>query len=209
MADLKVVTQGGKAAGQLALPDAVFGRDPNPALLHEVITRQLATLRQGTHATKTRADVRGGGRKPWRQKGTGRARQGSIRAPHWKGGGTVFGPHPRDHGYAMPRKKVRVALEVALSDALREEKVLCLKDLKLKTPKTKEFVKLLEGLGAQGDTLVIVDEISENVDLASRNLPMAVVIEVSDLTPYDVLAFDRLVFVRAALEQFGGISDAA
>jgi large subunit ribosomal protein L4 len=213
MADLKVVTQGGKAAGHMELPDAVFGRDPNPVLLHEVVTRQLATLRQGTHATKTRADVSGGGKKPWRQKGTGRARQGSIRAPHWKGGGTVFGPHPRDHGYAMPRKKVRVALEVALSDALREEKILCLKDLKLKTPKTKEFTKVLEGLGVRGDTpvdtLVIVDEIPDNLSLAARNVPTAAVIEVSDLTPYDVVACGRLVFVRSALERFGGTSDAA
>jgi large subunit ribosomal protein L4 len=209
MAELKVVTQGGKASGRVELPDAVFARDPNPVLLHEVMVRELACMRQGTHATKTRGLVSGGGKKPWRQKGTGRARQGSIRAPHWKGGGTVFGPQPRDHGYTMPRKKVRAALEVALSDALRAEKLTCLKELKLKAPRTKEFVKVLEGLGAEGVTLVVMDEISENVDLASRNVPGAAVMEVADLTPYDVLAADRLVFVKSALAYFGEVSDAA
>jgi len=209
MAELKVVTQGGKAAGQVELPDAVFARDSNPALLHEVMVRELACLRQGTHATKTRAFVSGGGRKPWRQKGTGRARQGSIRAPHWKGGGVVFGPHPRDHGYRMPRKKVRAALEVALSEALRAEKLVCLKEFKLKAPRTREFVKMLEGLGAEGATLVVMDEVPENVILASRNVPSAAVVQVNDLTPYDVLAADRLVFVKSALEWFGEASDAA
>jgi large subunit ribosomal protein L4 len=209
MADLKVITQGGKAAGQVSLPDAVFGRDPNPVLLHEVVTRQLASLRQGTHATKTRADVSGGGKKPWRQKGTGRARAGSIRAPHWKGGGTVFGPQSRTHAYRMPRKKVRAALEVALSDALREEKVLCVKELKLKAAKTKDFVKMLGTVGANGTTLVVMDEIPEAVGLAARNVPDAAVIELTDLTPYDVVTADRLVFVKAALERLGGTSDAA
>jgi large subunit ribosomal protein L4 len=209
MAELKVVTQGGKASGSMELPDAVFGREPNPALLHEVVVRELSCLRQGTHATKTRAFVSGGGKKPWRQKGTGRARAGSTRAPHWKGGGTVFGPQPRDHGYRMPRKKVRAALEVALSEALRDEKLLCVKDLKLKAPRTQEFVKFLKGLGAEGTTLVVMDEVSENLSLASRNLPDAAVVEVTDLTPYDVLAADRLVFVKSALERFGEAPDAA
>lgn len=209
MAELKVVTQTGRASGSVDLPDAVFAREPNPALLHEVVVREMAALRQGTHATRTRSDVRGGGRKPWRQKGTGRARQGSTRAPHWKGGGTVFGPQPRNHGYRMPRKKVRAALEVALSDALRDERIVCLKELKLKAPKTRDFVKVLQGLGAQGDTLVVMDEIPEGVSLAARNVPTAAVIELTDLTPYDVLVADRLVFVKNALERFGGPTDDA
>jgi large subunit ribosomal protein L4 len=209
MAELKMVTQAGRASGALELPDAVFARDPNPALLHEVVVRELANMRQGTHAVKGRGQVRGGGRKPWRQKGTGRSRHGSTRSPLWRGGGTVFGPQPRDHGYRMPRKKVRAALEVALSDALREERIVCLKDLKLKAPKTQEFVKLLKGVGAHGNTLVVVDEVAENLDLAARNVPTAAVIEAADLTPYDVLAADRLVFVKAALERFGGGDDVA
>jgi large subunit ribosomal protein L4 len=209
MAELKMITPTGRASGSLELPDAVFARDPNPALLHEVVVRELANMRQGTHAVKGRGQVRGGGRKPWRQKGTGRSRHGSTRSPLWRGGGIVFGPQPRDHGYRMPRKKVRAALEVALSDALREERIVCLKDLKLKTPKTRDFVKLLQGVGAEGDTLVIVDEMAENLDLAARNVPTAAVIEAADLTPYDVLAADRLVFVKAALEHFGGGDDVA
>jgi large subunit ribosomal protein L4 len=209
MPKLKVVTQGGKASGSVSLPEAVFGREPNPGLLHEVVTRQQATWRQGTHATKTRGDVRGGGRKPWKQKGTGRARHGSIRSPLWKGGGTIQGPQPRDHGWRMPRKKVQAALHVALSDALREGKITCLKDLKLKAAKTAEFVKVLKSLDATGVTLVIMDEVSEAVVLASRNVPRAAVIEASDLTPYDVLAAERLVFVRSALAHFGATGAAA
>ena len=203
MAKLKVVTQAGKASGTVNLPDAVFGREPNPVLLHEVVVRQQASWRQGTHATKTRGLVSGGGRKPWRQKGTGRARAGSIRSPLWKGGGTVHGPQPRDHGWRMPRKKVQAALHVALSDALREGKIACLKDLKLKAPKTREFAKVLEALDATGVTLVMMDEVPEAVSLASRNMPRSAVIAVTDLTPYDVVAVDRLVFVQAALSHYG------
>jgi len=203
MAKLKVVTQTGKASGTVNLPDEVFAREANPGLLHEVITRQQATWRQGTHATKTRGQVRGGGRKPWRQKGTGRARHGSTRSPLWKGGGTVHGPQPRDHGWRMPRKKVQAALHVALSDALREGKISCIKELKLKAAKTQEFTKVLEALGAQGDTLVVMAEVPEAVALASRNVATAAAIEVTDLTPYDVLAVDRIVFVQSALSHFG------
>jgi len=209
MPKLKVVTQGGKASGSVTLPEAVFGREPNPGLLHEVITRQQASWRQGTHATKTRGDVRGGGRKPWKQKGTGRARHGSIRSPLWKGGGTIQGPQPRDHGWRMPRKKVQAALCVALSDALRDEKITCVKDLKLKTAKTQEFVKFLKALHATGVTLVVMDEVPDAVLLASRNVPQAAVIEVTDLTPYDVLAAERLVFVQSALAHFGESGAAA
>jgi large subunit ribosomal protein L4 len=203
MAKLKVVTQAGKASGTVTLPDAVFGREPNPGLLHEVITRQQASWRQGTHATKTRGLVSGGGRKPWRQKGTGRARQGSIRSPLWKGGGTVHGPQSRDHGWRMPRKKVQAALHVALSDALREGKIACIKELKLKAPKTRELVAVLTALEATGVTLVVMDEVPEAVALAGRNLPAAAVIAATDLTPYDVLAADRLIFVQPALAHFG------
>jgi len=208
VAKLKVVTQGGKASGTVTLPDAVFGREPNPALLHEVVTRQQATWRQGTHATKTRGLVSGGGRKPWRQKGTGRARAGSNRSPLWRHGGTIQGPQPRDHGWKMPRKKVQAALHVALSDALREGKIACIKELKLKAPKTGEFVKFLKALDATGITLVIVDELTEALALASRNVPRAAVIEATDLTPYDVLAADRLVFVQPALAHFGETTEA-
>lgn len=203
MAQLKVLTSTGKASGTVTLPDAVFGREPNPALLHEVVVRQQASWRQGTHATKGRGQVRGGGRKPWRQKGTGRARAGSTRSPLWKGGGTVHGPQPRDHGWRMPRKKVQAALHVALSDALREGKIACLKELKLKAAKTRELAKVLQALEATGVTLVIMDEVPEAVALAGRNLPSAAVIAATDLTPYDVVAADRLIFVQPALARFG------
>ena len=203
MAQVNVINQAGKASGNVELPDAVFARAENGALLHEVITRQLASLRQGTHATKTRSEVSGGGKKPWKQKGTGRARVGSIRSPLWKGGGTIFGPTPRSHSYRMPRKKVRAALHVALSDALREGKLICVSDLELSAPRTREFAKIARQLDATNGALYVVKEIGENLGLASRNVSGVGVIEAHDLTPYDVVVARRLVFSKDAITALG------
>ncbi|MFQ5509699.1 MAG: 50S ribosomal protein L4 [Leptospirillia bacterium] len=207
MAQIDVIAQTGKKSGKVEVSDDMFGRPQNVALMHEAVVRHLASVRQGTHATKTRGEVRGGGRKPWRQKGSGRARAGSTRSPLWKGGGTVFGPQPRDHAYRMPKKKVRLALQVALSDALREGRVSCLAKLEMKTPKTKEFATFAEKLGATDGALFVVDEITENVGLASRNLPGVQVVEASDLTIYDVVLAEKLFFTKAAVGIFGETSD--
>lgn len=209
MASVDVVTQTGKAAGTVEVCDEVFGRDANDALLHEVVLRELSCLRQGTHATKTRGLVSGGGKKPWRQKGTGRARAGSNRSPLWKGGGTTFGPSPRDYSYRMPRKKVRAAKAVALSGALREGIVTCVEALTLETPKTKDFVAALAPLGGVDGTLLVVDEMTENLALSARNVPGVAVVEADDVTAYDILLADRLVISKAAIEQLGGNADEA
>src|SRR6267142_2434096 len=137
----------GAAAGTVELPDAVFGIEPNVSVMHQVVTAQLAAARAGTHSTKTRSEVRGGGAKPWRQKGTGRARQGSIRAPQWRGGGVAHGPKPRDYSQRTPKKMVRLALLSALSDRASESKVMVVDDWAIDLPKTKDAVKLLEAVG--------------------------------------------------------------
>jgi large subunit ribosomal protein L4 len=204
MAKVDVINQAGEAAGAIEVSDEVFGRPANNALLHEVVMREMAGMRQGTAATKTRGLVRGGGKKPWRQKGTGRARAGSNRSPLWKGGGTTFGPQPRSYAFRMPRKKVRAALYVAMSDALREGILTCVDDLNVAEPKTKSFVSLMGSLGGTNGTLVVVDQITENLALASRNVPDVAVVEASDVTPYDILVADRMVVSKAAMEQLGG-----
>ncbi|MBI5136687.1 MAG: 50S ribosomal protein L4 [Nitrospirae bacterium] len=209
MAKVKVISAAGKSAGSVEVSDNVFGREANGVLLHEVVVRELAGMRQGTHATKTRGLVSGGGKKPWRQKGTGRARAGSNRSPLWKGGGTMFGPSPRDYSYRMPRKKVRAALYVALSDALREGRLTCIDVLDVDAPKTKSFVSLMAGLGGARGALVVVDQMSENLALASRNVPGVAVLEASDVTPYDLVVAERVVISKAAVEQLGGQSDEA
>src|SRR3954452_2976843 len=147
MSSLKMKNSSGADADSVDLPDDLFGIEPNVAVMHQVVTAQLAAKRSGTHSTKTRAEVRGGGAKPWRQKGTGRARQGSIRSPHWRGGGVAHGPKPRDYSQRTPKKMVRLALKSALSDRAAEGKVVVIDDWGIDEPKTKRAVELLEALG--------------------------------------------------------------
>src|SRR5712671_849608 len=147
MSQLTMKTATGADAGTVDLPDDIFGIEPNVSVMHQVVTAQLAAKRAGTHSTKTRAEVRGGGAKPWRQKGTGRARQGSIRSPQWRGGGVAHGPHPRDYSQRTPKKMIRLALRSALSDRAAEGKLIVVDDWGVTEPKTKSGVKLLEGLG--------------------------------------------------------------
>ena len=204
MAKVKVISTAGKRASSVEVADEVFARESNDVLLHEVVTRELASFRQGTHATKTRGLVRGGGKKPWRQKGTGRARAGSNRSPLWKGGGTTFGPQPRDYSYRMPRKKVALALCVAMSDALREGRLTVIDKFEPETPKTKAFIASLDGLGAADGGLFVVDEITENAALATRNVPHVAVLEADDITTYDVVVAPRLIVRKAAMLRLGG-----
>lgn len=202
MPKVTVYNQSGEQVGELELSDAVFGIEPNQAVLHEAVVAQRAAERQGTHAVKNRSAVRGGGRKPWRQKGTGRARQGSIRSPQWVGGGVVFGPTPRNYGYKMPKKKRRLALKSALSGKVSEEAFIVLEGLQLEKPKTKDIIALLKHFDAQEKkALVVTGEQNENVFLSARNLPNVKVVSADKVNVYDVLYHDNLVITKDAVEK--------
>jgi large subunit ribosomal protein L4 len=207
MSTLTMKTAAGADAGTVELPDHIFGIEPNVAVMHQVVTAQLAAKRAGTHSTKTRAEVRGGGAKPWRQKGTGRARQGSIRAPQWRGGGVAHGPKPRDYSQRTPKKMVQLALRSALSDRASESKVVVVDDWAIGAPKTKDAVKLLQAIGlrAKGEredrVLVVLFRGDDNAWKSLRNLGNRVqIVMPEELNTYDVLLNDWIVFSQPALE---------
>jgi large subunit ribosomal protein L4 len=200
MATLKLRSAGGRASGNVEVDDALFGIEPNMAVMHQVVTAQLAARRSGTQSTKTRADVAGGGAKPWRQKGTGRARQGSIRSPQWRGGGVALGPKPRSYKQRTPKKMIRLALASALSDRRADDKVVVLKDWGLgDTPSTKTVVAVLDKLGVDGRVLVVLDRDDTVAIKSLRNLPDVHLLEAGQLNAYDVLVSDWVVFTEAAL----------
>jgi large subunit ribosomal protein L4 len=199
MASLDVKDAAGKKTGSVTLDDAVFGIEPNGPVLHQVVTAQLAARRAGTQSTKTRAEVRGGGAKPWKQKGTGRARQGSIRSPQWRGGGVALGPKPRSYAQKTPKKMVKLALRSALSDRAAEGKVAVV-DWGFDAPKTKDGIAALEKLGLEGKVLVVLGDEDRNVALSFRNLAGRVqLIKASELNAYDVLVNDWIVFTEGTL----------
>ena len=189
----------GNESGTLPLPVAIFGTPVNAALLHQAVLRQQANDRQGTHETKTRGDVSGGGKKPWKQKGTGRARQGSTRAPQWRHGGTVFGPHPRTYDQKMPRKQRRAALKAALSAKHEEGAVRIVDELGLEEPKTQVMAELFDRLNAGTRTLFVIREHDLNLEKSTRNLAGIKTILAGNLNPSDVLIADTVVFTRSAL----------
>ncbi len=202
MPKVAVYNMAGEVVGEMDLDDAVFGVAPNPTLLHAAVVMRLANERVGTVATKTRGEVSGGGKKPWRQKGTGRARQGSIRAPHWKGGGTVFGPQPRDYRQTMPRKARRAALRGALSAKVSEGLIRVLDSMAFPEPKTREMAAVLQRLELGGrKALVVTAGHDENVHKSARNLPGVAAAAAADLNVYDVLNHDGLVITRDAVER--------
>jgi large subunit ribosomal protein L4 len=207
MTSVDVKTTSGGTAGSVELPDDIFGIQPNVPVMHQVVNAQLAAARSGTHSTKTRSEVAGGGAKPWRQKGTGRARQGSIRAPHWKGGGVAHGPKPRDYSQRTPKKMVRLALRSALSDRAGEGKVVVVDDWGIDAPKTKRAIELLTSLGLRtkgrrDDRVLLVLFRTEDAAWKSfRNLGKRVQIVLpEELNTYDVLVNDVIVFSRASLD---------
>jgi large subunit ribosomal protein L4 len=205
MAKVDVVNARGKKAGSVDLPDEVFGVQVNVPVMHRVVRAQLAAARAGTHSTKTRAEVRGGGRKPWRQKGTGRARQGSIRAPQWTGGGVVFGPTPRDHDLRVNKKEKVLALRSALTDRRTGGNLKVLDALDFDAPRTAEAVELLETLGIAGrKLLLVVDGLEEAAIKSFRNLRTVHMLTFDQLNTYDVLASDVVVFTRDSLSAFLG-----
>ncbi|MGD6850159.1 50S ribosomal protein L4 [Rossellomorea aquimaris] len=201
MPKVALFNQSGSKVGDIELNDTVFGIEPNKHVMFEAVLMQRASLRQGNHKVKNRSEVRGGGRKPWRQKGTGRARQGSIRSPQWRGGGTVFGPVPRSYSYKLPKKVRRLAIKSALSSKVVEENILVLEALSFDAPKTKEFANVLKGLSVDSKTLVITDGIDENVALSARNIPGVTVVPADGISVLDVLGHDKLVITKSAVEK--------
>lgn len=201
MPTITMRTTSGDEAGSVELDDALFGIEPNVPVMHQVVTAQLAARRAGTQSTRTRAEVAGGGAKPWKQKGTGRARQGSIRAPQWKGGGVALGPKPRSYGQRTPKKMIRLALRSALSDRAADGKVLVVDRWGLEEPSTRSAASLLRALGAEGRALVVVDGDDVAAWKSFRNLPQVHLIEPGQLNAYDVLVADQIIFSRDTLPE--------
>ncbi len=191
----------GKQTGSIALSDDIFGITPNESVLHSAVVNYLANQRQGTQSTRTRSEVRGGGRKPWRQKGTGHARQGSIRAPQWTHGGIALGPKPRDYSYALPKKVRRLAMKSALSSKVADEEIRVLDELTVPEIKTKTVVGLLNALQAGRKVLLVTAEKNENVYLSARNIPGVKVSPVNALNVYDILNSDMMIVAKDAVQK--------
>ena len=200
MANVSVYNIEGKEVGSIELNDAVFGVEVNEHLVHMAVVNQLANNRQGTQSAKTRSEVSGGGRKPWRQKGTGHARQGSTRAPQWTGGGIVFAPPPRDYSFKMNKKEKRIALLSALSSKVAESKIVVLDEFKLDEIKTKKFVEVMNNLKVE-NALVVLEGENKNVVLSGRNIPSVKVTATNEINTYDVLKYTTLVVTKAAVEK--------
>ncbi|CVH78355.1 50S ribosomal protein L4 [Clostridiales bacterium CHKCI006] len=200
MLKVAVHNQEGANVNEIELNEAVFGIEPHKQAMFDMVLLQRASIRQGTHDTKGRSEVRGGGRKPWRQKGTGRARQGSIRAPQWRGGGTVFGPTPRKYGFKLNKKVARLALRSALSCKVADNEFVVLDKISFAAPKTKDMIKVLENLNVKGKTLLVMDEIDENVRLSARNIPGVMVLDSHGINVYDILNSNNMIVTEAAVK---------
>ena len=201
MANAKLFNMAGQQIGEIELSEAIFGIEPNQAVVHEVVKNHLANRRQGTQSTLTRAEISGGGKKPWRQKGTGHARQGSTRAPQWTHGGIVFAPKPRDYSYTLNKKTRRLALKSALSAKAAAQCVVVIDEIKMDAPKTKEFAAFLAAVGAEKKPLVVTAEASLNVVKSGRNIPGCEVTFANLLNVYDIVNANKLVVDQAALEK--------
>lgn len=205
MPKVALFKQDGSQAGGIELNEEVFGIEPNEHVLQEAYHMHRASLRQGTHAVKNRSQVRGGGRKPWKQKGTGNARQGSIRAPQWVGGGVVFGPTPRSYSYKLPKKVRRLALKSALSSKVVEDNLVVLESLSFDQPKTKEVVKMLNALEIDKKTLIVTAEKEENVIKSANNLQKVKTISINEINVLDLLMHDKLILTKDAAEKAGEV----
>ena len=199
MANVSVYNMEGKEEGSLEHNDAVIGVEVNEHLVHMAVVQQLANNRQGTQKAKTRSEVRGGGRKPWRQKGTGHARQGSTRAPQWTGGGMVFAPVPRDYSFKLNRKEKRAALKSALTSRVQENKLVVLDELKFDEIKTKKFAEVLKNLNLD-KALVVLNENDQNVVMSAKNIPTVKTAQINTINVYDVLKYNTVVLTKAAVE---------
>ena len=200
MPQVELINKENKSVGKVELPDDIFSVKVNKELLHEVVHNHLANKRQGNAATKTKGLVSGGGKKPYKQKGTGRARAGSNRSPLWRGGGTIFGPQPRDYSYRLPKKAKWLALSSALAAKFADNEVVIIDDLSLTEPKTKAVKSMLKGLGLD-NVLIIVPEKNGNLELAARNIPRVDIARVSELNVYSILAHKKLLILKDAVER--------
>lgn len=201
MPKVTVFNVSGAQVGELELAENVFGIEPNAHVMHSAVLLQQAAERQGTHKTKGRSEVRGGGRKPWKQKGTGRARQGSIRSPQWVGGGVVFGPTPRSYGFKLPKKVRRLAIKSALSSKVVAENIIVLDQLAFAAPKTKEFASMLNNLKVDRKALVVTANYEDNVALSARNIPGVKFVAADGINVRDVLVYDKLIITKEAVEK--------
>ena len=200
MANVAVYNMEGKEVGKLDLNDAVFGVEVNEHLVHMAVLQQLANNRQGTQKAKTRSEVRGGGRKPWRQKGTGHARQGSTRAPQWTGGGIVFAPVPRDYSFKINKKEKRAALKSALTTRVQENKFIVLDELKMDEIKTKKFAEIMNNLKVE-KALVVLGDMDTNVIASAKNIPTVKTAQTNEINVFDVLKYDTVVVAKATVEK--------
>jgi len=200
MASVSVLNMSGETVGEIDLPDGIFGIEVNEHAVHMAVVQYLANQRQGTKSTKTRAEVRGGGRKPWRQKGTGRARQGSIRSPQWTGGGVVFAPKPRDFSIRLNKKQKRLALKSVLSSRVQEKKLIVLDELALSEIKTKEMKKICDNLKLE-KALFVINGSDKNIRLSARNIPNIKTAAVNTINVYDILKYDTFVVTKDAVNQ--------
>ena len=198
MANVAVYNMEGKEVGSIELADSIFGVEMNEHLVHMAVLQQLANNRQGTQKAKTRSEVRGGGRKPWRQKGTGHARQGSTRSPQWTGGGVVFAPTPRDYSFKLNKKEKRAALKSALTSRVAENKIIVVDELKLDEIKTKKFVQVMKNLNVE-KALVVLNEMDKNVIASAANIPTVKTAQTNELNVFDVLKYDTVVVTKAAV----------
>jgi large subunit ribosomal protein L4 len=201
MPKLAMLNQQGESVKDVNLNDDVFAVEVNNQVIYDVVKQQRAAMRQGTVLTKNRSAVRGGGRKPYRQKGTGHARQGTIRAPHYVGGGVVFGPSPRSYQYKVNKKVRRLALKMALSEKLRENNLILIEDISLESRKTKEMVNVLENVKADGKVMVILGDVNETLMIAGRNIPNVEMDLYNHVSVYDILNVDKIVVTKDALEK--------
>ncbi|HIY57113.1 MAG TPA: 50S ribosomal protein L4 [Candidatus Tetragenococcus pullicola] len=201
MPNVALFKQDGSQNGEITLNEEIFGIEPNEAVVYDAVIMQRASLRQGTHAVKNRSAVSGGGKKPWRQKGTGRARQGSIRSPQWRGGGTVFGPTPRSYSYKLPKKVRRLAIKSVLSEKVASNNLVAIEGLTFEAPKTKEFKQVLTNLALDAKVLVVVESENEFAALSARNLPNVSVVAANNVTVLDVVANDKMLATQTALTQ--------
>lgn len=201
MPKVAVYNVSGEQVSEIELKDSIFGIEVNEHVLYEVVKNQLANKRQGTQSAKTRAEVRGGGRKPWRQKGTGRARHGSIRSPLWVGGGVVFAPKPRDYRYTLPRKVRRLAMKSALTSKVNSNELIVLDELNLETPKTKEMVSILKNLKVEKKALIVIADKNEAVIRSAKNIPGVETASVNTLNVYDILKYDKFIITKDAVQK--------
>ncbi len=201
MPKLALLNQQGESIGNLKLSDDVFAVESNDQVIYDVVKQQTAAMRQGTAKVKTRAEVAGGGKKPYRQKGTGHARQGTISAPHYTGGGIVFGPSPRDYSYKVNRKVRRLALKIVLSDKVKQNNLVAVDNLVLASHKTSEMVTVLNSLKVEGKVMVVLEEVNDLIEIASKNIPNLQAVAYNHVSVYDILNANKLVATEAALKK--------